>query len=330
MSRKFGLESLSESALAAILPGAEFLPKTSTEEPTQENADEVQETVNEEEPQGEEDVKHDSEISEREVTVEDNSWPESAQHRVNKLSAQRHEAERKAEAAETKLAELQKELESLRANNKEEAAPRASQSAVPQEPLSHVQTEEELQTSIADAQRWQEWSIRNPDGGEITLPDGQSVVISPEQAKDLQVRSTQILTIHAPRRAAYLQQIGQHTSVAKEVYPEMFQPGSEDHKAVQSLLQHWPEITRFPDYLTVLGDYLRGNKARLSAGKANEKTEAVAKAPVKKTPPLAPPVPRTTAMIPGKPNNKQKAVQVAAASGGSLDSIARAFAASRR
>jgi hypothetical protein len=100
----------------------------------------------------------------------------------------------------------------------------------------------------------------------------------------------------------------------------MFKAGSESAKAYGSLIEAWPEITRFPDYALVLGDYIAGAKGRAERLKEAAKPDAVA--PVKRG--IAPPVPKVTTK---KPSAVQKnSAGRVISEGGTLDALTEYFA----
>lgn len=328
----------SESLLASLVGGSEFLPKVAAkaapevveESAADEGAGESAEGTEEDGTEGEE--------SDREETGEEEFKGKSRealigefQGRIGKVTAKRKEAEERAARLEEEKTRLERELAEAKTGAKaEENPPTAPVSS--SDPLADVETPEQLQARVADAQFWQEWAIRNPDGGTVKGANGADIEVTAEQARELQVRATQLLTLHAPKRANWLQHRDMQVAQVQEVYPQLLDRTTADYQDAQALLRAWPELKRFPDFLMVIGDYRAGKAAREAAKQQAKEKGAGTPQPKKKLQvPLAPPVPKasTAPITPAKEITKRKVEDRVVATAGSADAIASYFAAGR-
>lgn len=336
--------------LAGLIPGGEFLPKVKTAPPETAEGEDVTVTGDdptagveagaetpEEVAAGDATKKRDASPDDGEVEHRD----EPVQKRIDRLHAQKKEAQEerdreklRAETAERELAELKRRDASPDKGSEGKKAETSS------EPLANVTSEADLQGEIQNALWWQEWAALNPDGGEVEL-GGKTVALDATQARLAGVRANRLLTVDAPRRRAYLIQQSQITEAVRADYPELLDATSEAHAETRELLKAWPELRRFPDHLQVLGDYRAGKAARLAraaeAAKAGEQgrqpgaatTEPGKKPAVenKKPIPKAPPVPGTSTkpMVPAQEQQQRAAREKALRSGGDIDSLAAAM-----
>lgn len=229
----------------------------------------------------------------------------NVQKRIDKLVAQREE-----HAARVKA--LEAELDALKSREPEVVvAPTAGN------PLADITDEGALEQRLQRAVALKRWAIENPQGGSIRKPDGEEVAISEEQVRGMLADAEEEIAIHIPKRAQWLRDARAQEQVAREVYPSLFAEGSEDAVRARSILKAWPELTRFPDYKMVIGDYLAGVRAReeRAANAAKEKAKAPA---VRK---LAPPVPKVAAP-PVKQGKQQQ--QTGSSKGVTVDRVIQA------
>jgi len=242
---------------------------------------------------------------------------EKVQKRIDKLTARAKTAEEKVTAAEAELEKVRAEAAELR-----EAGGRPEIVTAPnaQNPLSDVSDATVLAERVNNAQAAKRWCIENPDGGTVRGSDGKEIEFEPSQVRKMLADCEELLTVHAPRRERFLVENEAHTKTAREVYPEMFKRGSEMEKEFQNLVKAWPEVTRFPDYHLVLGDYITGFGSRSGRKASIEK-------PVEKKakPTIAPPVPKVAAPK-QKANPKVAAAGQVLEAGGSLESLTNYFA----
>ena len=238
--------------------------------------------------------------------------------RVHKLTGERKAAQTAQQTAEA-------ELERVRAE-KSEPAP----GATGEHPVIAQMGEE-----IRQCDAFIEWCEANPDGGELpTGKDGKTLQLDAAGVRKLLRNATD----HRTEKIAERSQARQHVqadfqhkqqqaeALAVKEYPWLNNPKSEEMGLFNEMLKHAPQLKSFPDYKLVLGDYIRGHKARMAAAKA--RTAAPAKPRVEPTkvvttPPATPPPP--------KPKG-QKQVEEAAErlkKSGKTEDLAAFFAAQR-
>lgn len=129
------------------------------------------------------------------------------------------------------------------------------------DPLSDVETHEQLRDRIASAKSWIRWTRKNPEGG-IVKVDGSEIEVTDSDARKFRRLSADILAVHAPTRSLWLSRRDMALAQVVETYPALLDPNSREFAASQEFLQKWPELKRFPDYLLLIGDFLAGESAR--------------------------------------------------------------------
>jgi hypothetical protein len=265
-------------------------------------------------------------------------WPESARHRVGEITAKRREAERRATTAEEtartqaeRIAELERQV-----------AGKAPTVIAPtaENPLAHIEDPQALQRELDQALSMRDWAYANPEGGTIDLGDGKTMEVSAEEVRTALATTDRMLNQHIPQRMRYLQDRQQYLARAREEYPELLRPGTEDHATYQTLLSHWPELKRFVDPEIIVGRYLRGLKAEEA-----EKAAKAGKTGTGKGGAAAPAKKPATAIAPGTPRQPAASAPTGAAGGndaeasaarkkanatGTVDDVARFFSTSRK
>lgn len=307
MAKAVEVRADDEAAILDFLPDAaemlrgadvtESKPKADDEEagPEAEESEEISE--------GEE-AGENAEESEEEISEDEK--PNGVQRRIDKLVA-------KAKTAEERAQELEAKVKELEGKTVEPVIVRTPTAA---DPLADIADDKQLAEKVQHAIAVKRWCIENPDGGTVKNALGEDVEIEPAAGRRMLADAEEILTIHAPRKERFLKDKAGHEKEAREIYPDMFKEGTESAKAYQSLIQAWPEVTRFPDFQIVIGDYMAGVNARRA-----KKSEKPAVEPAKRG--IAPPVPKTIA---AKPKTRIPAADRVVSSGGSLDSITEYFA----
>jgi len=130
------------------------------------------------------------------------------------------------------------------------------------DPLADVFDPAELAERVRVAEAVKRWCVEYPKGGTVKGKAGEAVTIEPEESRRMLCQAEEMLSLHAPLRAQFLQDFAEADRQAREIYPAMFKAGSAESERVQSLLETWPELKRFPDYALILGDYMTGFNAR--------------------------------------------------------------------
>jgi hypothetical protein len=219
---------------------------------------------------------------EEEPPPEEEPKPElsdSVQKRIDKLTAQRKNAEEKAAALETELTDLK---------TKFAAPPPVAPS--PASPLAGIESKAELQERVKLVLRAKSWAIQNLDGGNIDLGEGKTRWLDGPEVKGILANAEEMLSLHIPQRVQHIDAKGDFDSQALKAYPSLFKAGSADNKEMVSWLTVFPECRKYPDIALIIGDAIMGRKVRLakSAQKGNGQT----------TPPLATPQPAAAPRVP--------------------------------
>jgi|GEM_PF-4892254 len=224
-------------------------------------------------------------------------WPESAKKRVDKLTAQRSEAQRERDEAKAKIAELETKL----ATAPQAQAPVRLQPTF-SDPLAHITNEEGLNTAISDAEIRKAWALEHwDDGGEFTIPGrDEPLILDKDQTRKLFSLADNILTKAAPQRREYLKLKAQAGEYLKSQHPEYLDASKPEGQAFQSFASQLTQLQQFPQWEVIVADIVRGQMARNAADQA--KTAAAKPAegkPETKLPtpetPIAPAVPKPSA-----------------------------------
>jgi hypothetical protein len=210
--------------------------------------------------------------------------PKGVKKRIDKLSAKRREAEAEVERLKSEVDRLSQEA------NKPAQTPKSDN------PYSNLKTLEEVNREAEQAKQIRRWCEMNPDGATVTGANGEEVDYSAEEVRRIKVKALDALEEHLPARAKYIENYSQIEQVATKEYPWWKDRSSNERQIAESFLKHFPEITRFPDYKMVLGDYIRGVKSR----EATKKSPAVSNR-------TAPVQPKRTATPPYVPEKEARA-----------------------
>ncbi len=210
--------------------------------------------------------------------------PKGVKKRIDKLSAKRREAEAEVERLKSEVERLSQEA------NKPAQTPKSDN------PYSNLKTLEEVNREAEQAKQIRRWCEMNPDGATVTGANGEEVDYSAEEVRRIKIKALDALEEHLPARAKYIENYSQIEQVATKEYPWWKDRSSNERQIAESFLKHFPEITRFPDYKMVLGDYIRGVKSR----EATKKSPAVSNR-------TAPVQPKRTATPPYVPEKEARA-----------------------
>lgn len=264
---------------------------------------------------------------EEKPVAEKDQWPESAQKRVDKLSRQKNEWKEKAEDAVAEAAQLKAQLDGV-----QPVTVAASSSDL----LADVQTPEQLQAVIDRARLKRDYCRQHPNGVTVNEGKADATFIEPEEiAKELS-EAEDVLMFEVPRKNREIQERARVDEIALKVYPDIFDRGSEDYQVAGALLRTLPGLVNHPARNLVIGDYLRGVKARIAENtKANGKVKPVlpeVEAITRPRAPLAPNVPtaqRGSNGLEPSPKKVDDAMNKLAQSDGSAEAIAAALRARR-
>jgi hypothetical protein len=236
----------------------EVLSQNETEETTEENTDEAEEAQKADEDEDDETTR---------------GLPKGVKKRIDRLTAKRREAEAEVE-------KLRLEMENLR----QEASQKPVQTRDPESPYSHLTTAEAISKEVAQAKQIRRWCELNPDGATVRDKDGNETDYSAEEIRRIKIKAMDAMEEHLPKQQRYLEQVSHMDQFATKEYPWWKDKSAKEHVLAQKFLQVFPEIKRFPDYKVVVGDYLRGIKAR----EQSTKTTAPQRAPVQPRPSATP------------------------------------------
>lgn len=250
---------------------------------------ETETDTEEEEPESSEEVAEDeieSEDSETESNVEDDNADEAeeskaddedkqdkklskgVQKRIDKLVAQKKEAEAKLNALAEKLAETESQV----ANSPKEFAPVDKGL----NPYFKLQSDTDVHAEIRNARQVRRWAEENPDGAVVAGKNGEEVEYSADDIRKIKLNAIDALEEHLPAQMNYIQTRKQFDAEAEKTYPFWKQRSSSEYQYANALLREFPEIQKFPDFKLSIGDMIEGKRIRESKGKT---TSAIKKAP---------------------------------------------------
>lgn len=270
-------------------------PATETETaPTEESeagTDELSSLIegtadDEDEEAGDQDEETDPE-GEDEDGGEEESEPEAntpkwVKKRLAKMAEQKRELKAAKAEAETKLAALTKELETLR-ENRIVAAP------TPGNPLAGVVSLEDLNQRAAAAKAVRSWCVENIEGGSYQDAKGEIVELSAAEVARRKAYADELLAEHIPARKNWIERRQQAAAEARRVYPTLYQDGKQMAAARQSLLQSIPGLADDPDADIFIGDAVVGAMVRAGRLKVfkpgSEKPAAAAQQPTPRSAP---------------------------------------------
>ncbi len=205
----------------------------------------------------------------QETDADEEILPKNVQKRINKLTALRKDAE-------SKLEEMQKRMQELEGKLTEESTPKYYKDQA--NPYSHLNSRAEIEAEIAQARQVRRWCEENADGVVITEENGNEKVYSTEDVRRIKLNAMDALEDHLPKRVNYLATKEQVDKVAETEYRWYKDRSSKELQIANNFIKAFPEITKFPDYKMVVGDYIRGMQAR-----EGNKQRQIQKAPVQPT-----------------------------------------------
>ena len=312
--------------MLGAIPGGEMLsgsnlPDIATEAEDDEETPDIDETETEEigigaeteapdeEPEEEEkaEAKNEEKSEEEPATPEEKerqTWPESAQKRVDKLTAQKSEIERERDALKTEAETVKAELAAIKTSG-----PSPVLAPTPENPLAHVNAEKDLAAHVEFSQRMADWAIENLASGGILPPEIDAILtrrtpeqiaaepreLEPKQVAALLKTANARLTRDIPQRQSWLRMDQQAQSYVAQHYPQMLKTDSEDGQLYARYERELPEIKKLPTWRVALVDLVRGARQRIAEETERAGQGAPAKAATApKQPaqvPLAPPMP---------------------------------------
>jgi hypothetical protein len=235
-----------------------------------EQESEMEDSETESETESDEAEEADEEDETDEEPAKDSSkLPKGVQKRIDKLTAQKKEAEKQ-------LKELSERLGELEANNTP-----GETKVVPVgqglNPYFQLQSEQEIQAEIKNARQVRRWAEENPDGAIVTGKDGNEIEYSAEEVRRIKLNAIDALEEQLPAQLNYVANRRQFDAEAEKAYPFLKQRTSPEYQYAAELIRAFPEIQKFPDFKLSIGDMIEGRKLR--EGKSKKAAPMVKKAP---------------------------------------------------
>ncbi len=262
-SAPFDIKNLTSIVGEKFLGGEE--QEKSNSETSEENTADVEATAEEDTVHSqdtEEDTTNtetdDSEETEETKSQEeefDRGLPKGVKKRIDKLALKRREAEEEVKR-------LREEVERL-----SQEAVKPAQIPTATNPFDNLSTLEEVNKEFDQSKQIRRWCEMNPDGAIVTNANGEEVEYTAEDVRKIKIKAMDAMEEHLPKRAQYLENYKQIEQVAVKEYPWWKDKSTRERQIAEAFLKSFPEIQRFPDYKMVLGDYIRGVKAREAASK---------------------------------------------------------------
>ena len=248
--------------------------ETDTEEEETESGDEIAEDETESEESEPDSNANDDNADEAEESKaddedkQDKKLSKGVQKRIDKLVAQKKEAEAKLQALAEKLAET----ESQAANSPQEIV--VSDKGL--NPYFKLQSDTDVHAEIRNARQVRRWAEENPDGAVVTGKNGEEIEYSADDIRKIKLNAVDALEEHLPAQMQYIQTRKQFDAEAEKTYPFWKQRSSSEYQYANALIREFPEIQKFPDFKLSIGDMIEGKRIRESKMKP---TSAIKKAP---------------------------------------------------
>lgn len=248
--------------------------KSEAEEAEGESEEESHEEESKEDTEAEEAEEESEEAEEeseeeQEDEEEQSGAPKKLLKRIDKLTRKRREAEEALESAREEAEQLKSQLA---------GAQKIILQPTPEDPLSDVESLEELESKVAAAKRVRSWAFANRDGATIKGPNGEERFLEPGEVAAHLANAEAVITDHGPKRKEWIASRQQFSTEAKAYYPQLFQAGSPAQKNLQACLKAFPDIARYPNAELIIGDALVGQQVRLAklaaVGKAKQQSES--------------------------------------------------------
>lgn len=242
----------------------------------------------------------DNESDEDAPAADEPKGPAGVQKRIDKLTAQKTELKTKAEQAEARAAELERQLAEL------QSRPAAVVQATP---LDSVQDVRQLAAAEANLEKLREWAFQNQDGGELpaelnALDQGgdpskaEPIYISAEHARKMYLNTDAMIRREIPARREAIQIATQTRAALRQHYAPAFDtstPEGQEFAAIRrDLAQRAPAIAAQPNADVITLALVKGMAALKAEEAARTKPKPKAStppAPAPVAPPSAPRVP---------------------------------------
>jgi hypothetical protein len=269
----FNIQDLTNIVKNQILGGEESTDVKESENMSENNADlettayeesEVHSQQSEDNPVSDTDSEETVKTESEDEDDADRGLPKGVKKRIDKLIAKKREAESEVERMKSEMERLSQE------------AAKPAQNPSSNNPYSSLLEVEQVQKEIEQAKQIRRWCEMNPDGAVIKNSEGQEIEYSADEVRKIKVKALDAMEEHLPAQLNYINNYKQAEQLAHKEYPWWKDRSSTERQIAESFLKHFPEITKFPDYKVVVGDYIRGIKQR---EQSQRKNASVPKAP---------------------------------------------------
>lgn len=217
---------------------------------------------------------------------------ETINKRIAKITAKRKEAERKAEAAESARIQLLEQLAKVSHGQQSQPEAQAPQVELTPQPLSRINTIQELQKLHSDATsaiQFAEYNLDREDVVERQTEQGEvvkGVVVGDQFYTKAQLRTIKYNALRTketeiPQRAQFLQAQHQAVQEAFEAYPFLKDQTSAEYQLADQYARQMPWLRNVPDGIKIIGKMILGHKAeqeQLAKSKAQPAKPSVPKA----------------------------------------------------
>jgi hypothetical protein len=214
---------------------------------------------------------------EADQSTDEEGEPESSlsrgvQKRINKLVAAKKAAQAKLQEQEARLISMQQELEATKAST-----PTVRQDA--SNSFESITSVQELEKEFKQAVNTIVWCEQNPDGGEIPMPNGETLEVTSKQVQAMKSIAIKNKDLEIPTRYQYLQQQQVADPTIVQDFPWYKKPESPEYQAAMAIVRDFPEIKRRPDWKHLAGIVVEGLKAY-----TDRKSKPTTAVPIKRAP----------------------------------------------
>jgi hypothetical protein len=214
---------------------------------------------------------------EADQSTDEEGEPESSlsrgvQKRINKLVAAKKAAQAKLQEQEARLISMQQELEATKAST-----PTVRQDV--SNSFESITSVQELEKEFKQAVNTIVWCEQNPDGGEIPMPNGETLEVTSKQVQAMKSIAIKNKDLEIPTRYQYLQQQQVADPTIVQDFPWYKKPESPEYQAAMAIVRDFPEIKRRPDWKHLAGIVVEGLKAY-----TDRKSKPTTAAPIKRAP----------------------------------------------
>lgn len=246
------------------------------------------------------------EHAEQEESIQEQETPKGVTKRIAKLTAQRKEAEEKAQ-------KLQEELESIKREQATKVKPVNTNN-----PFANLDSEEKIEAEYERQKEIRFFCERYPDG---FYEDGKDPIDKDQIAK-AKVNALRAIEDYLPKQYNYVTKSKEYKITARKEFPWLDDPSDKRAIAAKRFIDAVPGIKEFPDYEIYAAhlangmiSYAQQKSAAKSGSPLNQKV------PIQPSSNFAPPVSNQRVADAGKANEAQNRYRRTS----SLDDLADVF-----